>query len=147
MIKFIVYGDPTPQPRAGDGEEKINRHGRRYRERYDPAAKKKTAFLLKCLHRRPDAPFSGPVEVKLTFHFRRPKSHYGSQNGEPYLKASAPTYVAQKKRNDIDNLTKFVYDALNEEFWIDDGMIAKSSQVKLYTEKLPYTEVEIKTIE
>jgi Holliday junction resolvase RusA-like endonuclease len=146
-IHFLIYGEPTPQPRVSErGEFKTTKWGGQYKEKFDPAAKKKTDFLLKALVHRPDVPFDCPLQVDIVFWFKRLASHYGRQNGQPYLKPDAPLWYAAKKRDDIDNLTKFVLDALNGEFWIDDGCIAKSSQEKRYTDKLPYTEITIKPL-
>jgi Holliday junction resolvase RusA-like endonuclease len=142
-IKFTVPGKPIPQPRMIDGDIKRGKRGNAYAEKIDPAAKKKTDFLLKALIHRPDKPFDCPLQVNLRFFFQRPESHYGRYNGKPYLPDNAPQWPALRKRNDIDNLTKFVFDALTGEFWLDDGLICRSMQEKCYTDKLPYTEIEI----
>lgn len=143
-IHFVVYGDPVPQPRMGEGKTRYRgKDGREYRKKYDPAEKKKSEFLLKCLHHRPDEPFTGPLEVNIKWHFKRPKNHYGSHQKKPYLKRGVPFYHCLKKRCDRDNLDKFVLDALTGQFWDDDGIICKGTLLKVYTDKLPRTEVEI----
>ena len=141
---MTVYGDPVPQPRMGErGELKATKWGGQYKEKYDPAAKKKENFLLKCIQHRPDEPLTGPLEVNITWYFKRPKTHYGSYQKKPYLKEDAPYYHCLKKRCDRDNLDKFVLDALTKVFWVDDGIICKGTLLKIYTDKLPRTEIEI----
>ena len=142
-INLIVYGDPVPQPRVCDDTRKQREFGLKYMPKYDPAAKKKENFLLKCIQHRPDEPFTEPLEVNITWFFKRPKSHYGSYKGKPYLREDAPKHHSMKKRCDRDNLDKFVLDALTGKFWIDDGIISKGTLLKLYTDKLPRTEIEI----
>jgi len=143
-IQFVVYGDPVAQPRVGErGDLKPTKYGGFYKEKYDPAAKKKENFLLKCIQHRPDKPFTEPLEVNITWYFKRPKTHYGRCNGKLYLKPDAPYYHCLKKRCDIDNLAKFVLDSLTGVFMVDDGIISKGTLLKLYTDKLPRTEIEI----
>jgi len=144
MISFIVYGKPVAQPRMGErGGLKTTQYGGVYKEKYDPAAKKKESFRVKCLEIRPDRPFDCPIKVVIDFYFSRPKDHYRSVKKRPVLKDDAPVHYAVRKRNDIDNLAKFTLDALNGIFWLDDGIIVKGTFMKHYTEKLPYTEIKI----
>jgi Holliday junction resolvase RusA-like endonuclease len=64
----------------------------------------------------------GAFEVKLTFFFRRPKSHYGKGG---HVKASAP--VCHVSKPDADNLAKLVLDRITRggQIWRDDSQVAK----------------------
>ena len=115
-------------------------------KKFDPNSHAKLQFLAKAMLYRPDVDLQGPLEVNLKFYFQRPKGHYGRRDGQLYLRPDAPVYVCAKKKWDKDNLTKFVYDALMGPFWSDDGIIARGTEEKLWTDKLPRTEVEIKTL-
>jgi Holliday junction resolvase RusA-like endonuclease len=64
----------------------------------------------------------GAFECKLTFFFRRPKSHYGKGG---HVKASAP--VCHLSKPDADNLAKLVLDRITRggRIWRDDSQVAK----------------------
>ncbi len=114
-IKFELFGNPKT----------LKRHRRRggSKGHYDPSAGDKADFLALAHQHRPDKPFEGPLRVRLWFVFPRPKSHYGTGKKAGVLKGHWPEiYHAQTP--DIDNLMKFVCDALNGVFWKDDRQIA-----------------------
>jgi Holliday junction resolvase RusA-like endonuclease len=71
----------------------------------------------------------GAFEVKLTFFFRRPKSHYGKGG---HVKASAP--VCHVSKPDADNLAKLVLDRITRggRIWRDDSQVAKLSVHKFW---------------
>ena len=144
-ITFTVYGDPVAQPRAGErGEWKTSQYGGQYKEKFDPAARKKFNFAAKAMEHRPVPPIDGPTRVDITWYFKRPKSHFGRRDGKPYLRDDAPIWYALHKRHDRDNLDKFVLDALTGAGWfVDDGIICAGELRKLYTDHLPRTEVTI----
>ena len=66
----------------------------------------------------------------MTFTFSRPKSHYGSGRNAGIVKASAPKWHISSP--DVDNLVKFVLDALNGRFWLDDKCIVYLKATKSY---------------
>ena len=88
---------------------------------YDPSKKDKANFLKKCLIHKPKKAYSGPITMKLEFYFPRAKSHYGTGKNASRLKESAPIFHTSVP--DIDNLVKFVCDALNGTFYEDDRQI------------------------
>lgn len=59
------------------------------------------------------------------------------------LKDSAPEH--HSGRPDLDNLTKFVQDALNKIYYKDDALICQLTAYKLYSER-PRTEITLKTL-
>jgi Holliday junction resolvase RusA-like endonuclease len=124
-IYFTVWGDP----------QALKRH-RTYKSKsgkminVDPSASDKADFLAQALSAKPDAPITGPIKVCINAWFRRPKSHFGTGKNSSKLKADAPGFHVKKP--DIDNVLKFVLDALNGIYWIDDAQIAEVSVVKRY---------------
>ena len=122
-IEFFVPGKP----------EALKRH-RTFRRgainiNVDPSAAAKESFLVQAMQHKPDVPITEPVALYLKFYFSRPKSHYNSKG---MLKAASPKM--HTSRPDVDNLTKFVADALNEVFWRDDALICRLSAEKVYSD-------------
>ena len=66
--------------------------------------------------------YGGSVSVRVTFHVKRPQSHYGRRKGQQYLKDTAPHYVSNKP--DIDKLCRSTFDALT-----DSGVIVDDSKI------------------
>ncbi len=118
MITFTVQGRPKALKRHSPGK-----HGN-----YDPSSGAKGDFAIKCSHKRPRVPFAFPLHIYLQFHF------------EEKAKAGDVTV------GDLDNLTKFVLDALNGIFWKDDRWIDRITAVRCY-EGNPRTEVVIMDLE
>jgi len=117
MIKFTAPGRPKA----------LKRHRKGKYTRYDPSAGDKGDFAVKCSHKRPREPFAFPLHVYLQFHF------------EETAKAGDVTV------GDIDNLNKFVFDALNGIYWADDRWIDRVTAVRCYKGN-PRTEVVIMEI-
>ena len=123
MIKFTVHREPEAQQRHRRGRGKSH---------YDPSAAGKGAFLAMAFENRPLIPPDFAIEVKLLFIMPRPQGKYH---------AAAP-HIDEP---DIDNLVKFVLDALNGIFWKDDKFISKITASKMYGES-PCTIVEIEEL-
>lgn len=136
-IKISVLGEPKAQPR--------HRHFQRgnFKGTYDPGKNPKQSFLYLVLEYAPDKPFDEPLCVDIDFYFSRPKSHYGTGRNFYKLKPSAPTNHTTKP--DIDNLRKFIMDAMNKVFWRDDSIICDGRIRKLYND-MPRIEILISTI-
>jgi len=136
-MKLKILGVPKPQPR--------HRHFQRgkFKGTYDPAKGDKQSFLYLVLEQAPSAPLDEPLRVDIDFFFPRPKGHYGTGKNSGVLKATAPTNHIS--RPDIDNLRKFVMDAMNKVFWRDDSIICEGHTRKIYSD-MPRTEIEISTL-
>lgn len=134
MISFEVLGEPKALKR--------HRMGKGFN--YDPSKNDKSDFLWQVKKNAPPTPLDQPIHLKITFSFPRPKSHYGTGKNSTVLKATAPIY--HTARPDIDNLIKFVCDALNTVYWKDDSCICLTEALKVYTDGTPKTEVEIITL-
>jgi len=118
MIKFTVQGRPKALKRHRDGKG----------FKYDPSKAAKGDFAIKCSHKRPREPFAFPLHVYLQFHFEE-----SAKAGDTNV-------------GDIDNLNKFVFDALNGIFWEDDRYIDRVTAVRCYKGN-PRTEVVIMEVE
>jgi len=127
IIEFTVLGRPMAQPRHRDYTLPNGA-----RVQVDPAKKDKQNFLAVAQSHAPDAPYDVPLAMDLILYFPRPKSHFRSGARSDELKPSAPDLYAAKGRNDVDNCLKFVLDALNGVYYVDDGLIVHALVVKLY---------------
>lgn len=75
----------------------------------------------------------GPVGLSVRFDFKRPKGHYGSRKGQPYLRDNAPSYHTTTP--DADKLMRSIGDALTGVVYGDDKQICNLLLVeKRYTE-------------
>lgn len=139
-ISFIVLGTPKALKR----HRNFTNHTTGFKGQYDPSKEDKRTFLDLALEYKPEKPLNEPLFVRLCFCFPRPKNHYGTGKNSNTLKNNVPEFVAVKP--DIDNLTKYVLDALNGVFWRDDSLIVIKYAEKIYTNGTPATEVIIQTI-
>jgi Holliday junction resolvase RusA-like endonuclease len=120
-LTFTVYGEPTP----------LSRHRVARGRMYNPSAQHQREFARACEACMPSKPLDGPLAAHLTFYFQRPKSHYRTGKYKHVLKPTAPSRHCTKK--DLDNLVKFVLDALNGRAYIDDCQIAVIHAYKYFT--------------
>ncbi len=136
-IKRTILGEPKAQAR--------HRHFTRgtFSGSYDPSAKSKETFASIIQQEAPKEPISEPIALELVFYMSRPRSHYRSGKNSDMLKDSAPEH--HSGRPDLDNLTKFVQDALNKIYYKDDALICQLTAYKLYSER-PRTEITLKTL-
>lgn len=98
-IEFSISGRPKPLKRHRDGK---------YGGKYDPSKKDKGDFAMMAKRWKPSEPFAGPVELSVSFNFKRPKK---------------PVHDAHIIKPDGSNLFKFVEDALTGIFWVDDRQV------------------------
>jgi Holliday junction resolvase RusA-like endonuclease len=72
-----------------------------------------------------------PVLVRAEFLFTRPKAHYGSKKGVPYIKGDAPFWKSSDP--DLDKLQRSVGDALAQGGVLkDDNLIVRWDAGKRY---------------
>jgi Holliday junction resolvase RusA-like endonuclease len=142
-IRFTILGDPQALKR-----HRMVARGRGGRplpfvRSYDPSATAKQDFLLKVQQHAPAHPLACPVRLECYFTFARPKGHYRTGKHAGELRESAP--VLHTTKPDLDNLVKFVKDALTGVFWIDDSVVCdlKASKVYASFESGPQTQLTI----
>lgn len=98
---------------------------------YDPSKKDKDEFV-KVLGGFPEDKMTKPIICTLDFYCKRPKNHYRSGKFADQMKESAPKYNTNNK--DLDNMVKFVLDALNDKLYVDDCQIIDIRCRKLYSD-------------
>jgi Holliday junction resolvase RusA-like endonuclease len=133
-ISFSIPGDPLPLQRH---RSTLSGHT------YNPSAKAQKIFLEACVDKLPSSPLVGPIELHIDFYLARPKNHYRTGKFSHILKEDAPLWCSRK--SDIDNLIKFVMDAINGVAYVDDKQVAVIRSKKVY-DSLPRTEVTLKMI-
>jgi hypothetical protein len=75
-------------------------------------------------------PLTGALELRATFVFPRPKSHFGTGRNAGKLKPSAPALVTT--RPDLDKLVRAIGDALTGVVFSDDAHLAVVHAEKHY---------------
>ena len=131
MMDFFVPGNPVA----------LKRHRQGKWGNYDPSSGDKADFLAKAMQHKPDKPFDCPLSLTLFFIFPRPKNHFGTGKKANVLKDSAPVW--HTGRPDLDNLEKFICDALNGVFWRDDSIICQKFSEKSYSDERGIIGVQI----
>ena len=111
---------------------------------YDPSKKDKDEFI-KVIDELPTDKMTKPLKCKLHFYCKRPKSHYKSGKKSNELKDSAPKYNTNNK--DLDNMVKFVLDALNDKLYTDDCLIVEINCIKSYSDGDGYIYVKFEEID
>jgi Holliday junction resolvase RusA-like endonuclease len=144
-ISFTIRGKPTAQARHRTFMIKT-KTGKDLRINTDPHKKAKDDFLALAHENAPDKPLKGPLLVMMKCVFPRPKKHFYTGKRADVMREDAPLFCPSKK-NDFDNLAKFVCDSLNHIFYEDDGQIVVGGPVlKMYGE-VPRTEFTLRTID
>lgn len=104
---------------------------------YDPSKKDKDTFVEMIPDFPCDEKMTRPIRCMLDFYCKRPKHHYKTGKNAHILKDTSPQYNINNK--DLDNMVKFVLDALNDKLYTDDSLIIDLHCRKLYsTEKEGY---------
>jgi len=102
---------------------------------YDPSKKEKDEFV-KMIDNLPTEKMTKPIKCTLQFYCKRPKNHYKSGKNSHILKDNAPVYNVNNK--DLDNMVKFVLDALNDKLYLDDSQIIEIICSKSYSDNDGY---------
>lgn len=128
-LSFCVGGKPVPLVR-----HRTTGHRGKFPKTYNPSAPKQAAFRRAVAHVLPEgfAPLPDFLEMRLIFRMRRPRAHFVNRRAGPdRLRPDAPPLVYDGA-SDVDNLAKFVMDALNEVLYEDDRQIVSLSASKVY---------------
>jgi len=121
-FEFYVAGKPVPLPRP-----------RFYRSGiWNPVSKAKDVFRTKIkaalLWSTSDVLFNEgeTIQVTLWFYMKRPNADFvGGRRAPGNLRPHAEALPYASALPDIDNLTKFVLDALNKLVYVDDRQVVK----------------------
>ena len=123
-VEFELFTRPIPQAR--------HRHRNGGKGTYDPCSEQKQEFVRQALQvcaQPPVADRAKPFRCSLEFCFARPKSHY-LKSGR--LRKGARALATG--RPDVDNLIKFVFDALNGVYFVDDAQCVQVAASKAYAQ-------------
>lgn len=120
-IRFCVKGAPLP----------LKRHRICRGRVYDPSKADKQTWIEKIAEFIPETPLNKELEIDIQFIMPRPKSHFGTGKNNTKVKESANKHHVSKP--DLDNLIKFVLDAMNTYFYADDSQIVKITSTKVYS--------------
>ena len=120
-LALVLHVSFVPRP------QKRHRYSRG--RMYDPSSADKRHFLTQCLRTQSPSShlYSCALACHLEFTFVRPKSHVTSKGA---LRKSAPAQLVAKP--DVDNLAKFVLDALNGTYYKDDSQVCQLFVHKRY---------------
>ena len=111
---------------------------------YDPSKKDKDDFI-KVIENFPEEKMTKPLKCVLNFYCKRPKNHYKTGKNAHILKDTAPKYNINNK--DLDNMVKFVLDALNDKLYTDDSLIFEISCSKMYSDGEGYIYAKFMEVE
>ena len=145
---FVVTGAPIPQARPRFSQKGFV---------FNPQRTKINQFRAKAMRSltdnsptiSPTLPLLTAVSVRITFKMRRPLSHFYGHNRSRAVKteySNANTNMHLSRTGDIDNLTKFVLDALQPTIIHDDKQVVELYCLKTYDDEQPCngrTEVNI----
>ena len=93
-------------------------------------------FTFNKIENFPTVKMTKPIKCILHFYCKRPKNHYRTGKSSHILKDTAPKYNTNNK--DLDNMVKFVLDALNDKLYTDDSLIFEINCSKTYSENEGY---------
>ncbi|BAR14273.1 Holliday junction resolvase (Rus) [uncultured Mediterranean phage uvMED] len=82
-----------------------------------------------------------PVEIEVVFWFKRPLKHY-LPNG--MVRQSAPVYITNKNKGDLDKHCRALLDSLTKSAFADDSQVVSLHAVKKYCETESQTGATIK---
>jgi Holliday junction resolvase RusA-like endonuclease len=121
VIELVVYGVPAPQGSKAPYGGESNPRTKPWRAAVAAEAAEMMEWHASqaSIYRHG---FVGPVKVRATFFFPRPKSHYGTGKNATVLKDHAPVFHQSKP--DGDKLARAIGDALTGIVFRDDSQIA-----------------------
>ena len=142
VMRYRVYGEPAPQ----GSKNAYVRGNRAILVESSTKVRPWRAAVIAEIQSQPIFQFteSVGVMVTITFHMKRPKSHYGTKKGVPYVKETSPVHV--KIRPDIDKLCRSTLDAITDSgLWWDDSQVSVLHVQKIYDEQ-PGATIEIEAV-
>lgn len=125
-MRLRVYGTPASQ-----GSKRWLPNGRMIEA--DKKVKPwRHAIYAAVQHDAPDiTPLEGPIAVRATFLFERPKAHYRTGKNAALLRDNAPLYVTRVP--DVDKVVRATLDPLTEMgVWHDDSQVVIVHAQKRY---------------
>ena len=131
-LKFFMEMDPPTATHQMHKVRVVNGHPMFYEPSNVKDARKK--LMVSLMANVPSEIFSGPVELKVRWHFPKGKSH------------KAGTWRITKP--DTDNLEKLLKDCMTKmRFWNDDAQVAREIAEKCWSDEPCGIEIEISEME
>ena len=121
VVAFTVHGVPAPQGSKNPWGGEANPRTRPWRAAVSAAAAEEMGE---------EGVLLGPVEVRVTFRFPRPKAHYRTGKNADLLRDTAPTFHTSYP--DLDKLQRAIGDSLTGVVLRDDKQIARWVVAKEY---------------
>jgi Holliday junction resolvase RusA-like endonuclease len=143
-ITFTVPGSPNALKRHRTYIGKT-KEGKVFRRNVDASHDDKADFLQTVRDLAPPDAFLRPVSLNCEFSFPRPNGHYSTAKAKVNVVKARYTNSLPAKRPDLDNLVKFVTDALNGVFFRDDAQIVTITARKTYS-RTGYTQVVVEEL-
>ena len=109
-----VHGNPAPQ----GSKSAFVRGGRAVLVEQSKRVKPWRDAVIAAVLREKPRMLDEAVVARVTFLLQRPKSHFGSKRGQPYLRPDAPVYVTNTP--DLDKLLRSTLDGITDSGWISD---------------------------
>jgi Holliday junction resolvase RusA-like endonuclease len=125
-VTITVYGTPAPQ---GSKRAFVGKSGKAHviESSHDRVKSWRQAVIDEVRAddwTLPPFPYSGPLEVEMTFNIKRPKNHYRTGRNAHLLRDSAPPYPSGTP--DLSKLARATEDALTEVgLWADDALVVR----------------------
>ena len=131
-LEMVVNGPTRPQSRPG-----VRGGTFAFARIYSPSSRNQDAMRAQMRTAFPG--YVNPIyqnqaiEVDITFYMKRPLSHFVNRDRSNDLKAKhSCAYTPHVSTPDLDNMTKFVLDALTGFAYPDDKVVYKISVCKIY---------------
>lgn len=136
MIAFTVPDVPIAQPRPR-AVRRGDRAGMAGPNKKHPIHAFQATVRMAIEQAYQGPPLMGPLYVSLTFVMPRPSSMHWKKRPMPR--------AAHRKKPDIDNLTKGVFDALHKLAWHDDSQVCRLEAAKVIAsgDEAPHVVVRI----
>lgn len=125
MRDFIIL---EIQGRAqAKGRPRFSSSGHAYTDARTRAAERMLQFAMREVCSKP---LEGPLELGVTFKFRRPNSWAKARKAAVDESGDEPWFVGKP---DVDNLLKTIMDAAKGILWGDDSQVVKVEACKVYS--------------
>lgn len=128
--RLTIMIDPRPKERP-QGRVAYTKEKKPFVQMYTPAATKKYEETIRkaWMMKHGNVPLEGPLTVRLYFYFGIPKSDTKAKKA-----AKAGGMMRDSIREDVDNCTKSVLDALNGVAYKDDSQVVTILAKKRYAD-------------
>jgi Holliday junction resolvase RusA-like endonuclease len=120
-IEFQVHGLPAAQ-----GSK--NQFGGEMNKRLKPWRNDIKVVAFGQMNGEP--PWAGPVQVRATFIFPRPQSHYRTGKHAGEVKPNAPGWKTSAP--DLDKLMRALFDGMSGIVYRDDAQVVSSAESKIW---------------